>query len=74
MSQGEDHVGRTLLEGRVVQIDDVQADPAYDQSGALEGRTMHVVDPKADPELARKDQIAIAPGKSIPPVLASSKT
>ena len=34
-------VGRTLLEGRTIQIDDVRADPEYDQSGALAGvRTM----------------------------------
>ena len=34
-------VGRTLIERRVVQIDDVRADPEYDQSGALAGvRTM----------------------------------
>jgi GAF domain-containing protein len=28
-------VGRTLLEGRIVQIDDVRADPEYDQSAAV---------------------------------------
>jgi two-component system NtrC family sensor kinase len=34
-------VGRTLLEGRVVQIDDVRADREYDQRGALASvRTM----------------------------------
>jgi transcriptional regulator with GAF, ATPase, and Fis domain len=34
-------VGRTLLEGRVVQINDIRADPEYDQRGALASvRTM----------------------------------
>jgi signal transduction histidine kinase len=34
-------VGRTLLEGRTIQIDDIRKDPDYDQRGALAGvRTM----------------------------------
>jgi GAF domain-containing protein len=34
-------VGRTLLEGRTIQIDDIRSDPDYDQRGALAGvRTM----------------------------------
>ena len=34
-------VGRTLLEGKTIHIDDVRSDPEYDQAGALAGvRTM----------------------------------
>jgi two-component system, NtrC family, sensor kinase len=33
-------VGRTLLVGRTIQIDDIRADPEYDQRGALGGVRM----------------------------------
>src|SRR5262249_40946224 len=37
----ESVVGRTLLEGKVVQIEDIRSDPEYDQRGAVAGvRTM----------------------------------
>ena len=37
----ESVVGRTLLEGKTIQIEDIRSDPEYDQRGALAGvRTM----------------------------------
>ena len=37
----ESVVGRTLLEGKIIQIEDIRSDPEYDQRGALAGvRTM----------------------------------
>jgi two-component system, NtrC family, sensor kinase len=33
----ESVVGRTLLEGKIIQIEDIRSDPEYDQRGALAG-------------------------------------
>ena len=40
-------VGRTLLEGNTIHVDDVRADPEYDQRGALSGRADHARCPAA---------------------------